>query len=240
MNRCMAHRGWSSKAPENTMAAFQMAFDHPGVEAIELDVQLTKDGVPVVIHDYTVERTTDGAGAVANFEYADLSRLDAGSWFDPMFAGQRVPALIDVLRAAKNKCFVNIELKTIGNLYPGIERVVIDAVYQSGMEKQVCLTSFDHQTIQKARRIDGRIPMGLIFWGEPSFVEERLEKAGATIVSMNHAYLTSSFVQRMEDNNISIIAWTVNQTDQIQAVKHLSSKIVVCTDFPQRMLRLKR
>lgn len=238
MNRCMAHRGWSSKAPENTLAAFQLAIEHPGVQAIEFDVQLTKDRVPVVIHDYTVDRTTNGSGAVAELDYADIARLDAGSWFDPKFADQRVPALEDVLRAAKNRCYLNIELKTMGKLYPGIERVVVDMVYRFQMEKQVCLTSFDHQTIQNVRQIDARIPTGLIFWGAPLLASERLEAAGSTILSMDHAYLTASLVREMEQKNIAIIAWTVNRLKRLKEVARLSSDIIVCTDYPDIMIGL--
>ena len=105
-----AHRGFSGTAPENTLAAFRAAID-TGCDMIELDVHLSRDNQVVVIHDDTLERTTSGRGNVADQTYAELKRLDAGSWFDPRFSGERIPTLADVLSLARNRILVNIELK---------------------------------------------------------------------------------------------------------------------------------
>jgi len=235
MNICMAHRGWSGKAPENTMAAFQMAFDHPDVQAIECDVQLTKDGIPVVIHDFTIDRTTNGSGWVKEYTYEDLAKFDAGSWFDPGFAGQKIPRLEDVLLAAHGNCRVNLELKTAGDLYPGLEKVVVDLITRLGMEKEVCLTSFDHEMIKKVRAIDSQIPTGLIISGLPLLIEEQLKEAGASILSMDYNFLTQAFVEKLARHGITIIAWTVNELEQIQKLKKMSSSIQICTNFPEHI-----
>jgi len=107
----IAHRGASLHAPENTLAAFETAI-HQGIDAIEFDVRLTADGVPVVLHDDRLERTTDGRGPVAKASLQSIRRLDAGSWFAPRFRGERVPTLAEALECASDRCGVNIEIKT--------------------------------------------------------------------------------------------------------------------------------
>ena len=106
----VAHRGASREAPENTVAAFRLALD-AGAPAVEGDVQRTRDGRLVVIHDQTVERTTDGRGAVGSFLFEDLRRLDAGRWFAPEFAGERVPSLDEVLDLMRDRAPVLLEIK---------------------------------------------------------------------------------------------------------------------------------
>ncbi|HEU4402844.1 MAG TPA: glycerophosphodiester phosphodiesterase family protein [Candidatus Polarisedimenticolia bacterium] len=105
-----AHRGASARAPENTLAAFEEAIRH-GVDALELDVHLSADGVPVVMHDDTVDRTTNGHGAVSSLRLETLKRLDAGAWFDRRFRGERVPTLEETLDCARGRCGLNIEIK---------------------------------------------------------------------------------------------------------------------------------
>ena len=106
----IAHRGASRCAPENTLAAFEAAI-RQGVDAIELDVRLTEDGVPVVLHDDTLDRTTDGQGPVDALSYQLLRRLDAGAWFGSAFRGERVPTLTEALECARGRCGVNVEIK---------------------------------------------------------------------------------------------------------------------------------
>jgi glycerophosphoryl diester phosphodiesterase len=107
----IAHRGASRHAPENTLAAFDLAI-RQGIDAIELDVRLTRDGVPVVLHDDRLDRTTDGRGPIGATPFESVRRLDAGSWFAPRFRGERVPTLAEALDCAGDRCGVNIEIKT--------------------------------------------------------------------------------------------------------------------------------
>ena len=112
-NHCpkiVCHRGAETFAPENTLSAIDLAFDQ-GFDIVEIDVRQTKDSVPVVMHDRSVNRTTNGRGAINKMSYAEVSQLDAGTWFDPFFAGERVPRLEDVLRHAKGRGEVYIEIK---------------------------------------------------------------------------------------------------------------------------------
>jgi glycerophosphoryl diester phosphodiesterase len=235
MNVCMAHRGWSGQAPENTLAAIRLAIEEPRIEAIEIDVQVSKDGIPVIIHDFTLDRTTTGSGNVADFTYKELSRLDAGSWFSPAFAGERIPLLEEVLFAAKGRCRLNLELKTAGDRYPGIERKAAELVRKYGMESEVCMTSFDHQVIKQIKHRDYGVATGLIIGGNPTLLWEQLQETGAGMISMAYEYITAQLAAVMIAQGISIVAWTVNDPQQIRKVMELHPQIQICTNYPERM-----
>ncbi|WP_134684650.1 glycerophosphodiester phosphodiesterase [Brevibacillus migulae] len=239
MNACMAHRGWSGKAPENTLAAIRMAAEEPGIDAIEIDVQLSKDGVPVVIHDFTLERTTDGSGFVGDHTYEELSALDAGSWFSPSFAGERIPSLEEVLQTVKGKRKLNIELKRPGNEYEGMEAKVIDLINNHGMESEVMITSFHHETIRTIKGMETRIPTGLIIYGKPTLIKEQLQETGATILSMAYPYLTPSFISGMIDEGITMLAWTIDHPDHIKRAMELHPQLNIVTNHPDRMFALR-
>jgi glycerophosphoryl diester phosphodiesterase len=124
----IAHRGYSSKAPENTVAAFDLALKL-GYSDLEFDVQLSKDGIPMVFHDETVDRTTSGHGRLANFTYAELKQLDAGSWFDTAYNQQRIPSLLELLARYKSRARLHIELKSTE---PELAERVLDTLNVSG------------------------------------------------------------------------------------------------------------
>src|SRR5512136_3234943 len=144
-----AHRGASHEAPANTLAAFLLAVDL-GAEGIELDVHLSKDGHLVVIHDFDVSATTDGQGLVRNKTLAELKELDAGSWFDPVFADQRIPTLQEVIDAVGHRLLLNIELKVKGWGDGGLAAKVVQIVEQNGLVDRVILSSFNPLTVWRA------------------------------------------------------------------------------------------
>ena len=141
-----AHRGYRKKYPENTLAAFQAAMA-AGAPMIELDVMFSRDRKPVVIHDATLERTTNGHGAVNDHTLEELKQLDAGSWFDAKFADQRLTELSEVLDLVNGRTYLNIEIK--GQAYePGhpadaIEKQVVELVKQKNMQDCVLISSFE-------------------------------------------------------------------------------------------------
>ena len=158
----IAHRGASAAAPANTLAAFEKAIEL-GADAVELDVQLSNDGVPVVIHDFAVDTTTDGSGQVADLTLAQLKQLDAGSTFDPAFAGERIPTLEEVLQYVGNRLLLNIELKTTSLRDNGLEHAAIAQVEQHGLGNRVLLSSFNPFSLRRAKRIAPHIPVGLLY-----------------------------------------------------------------------------
>lgn len=236
----MAHRGFSSAAPENTLSAVKKALELPYVDSIEVDVQLSKDGIPVVIHDFTLDRTTNGVGYVKDKTFAELRELDAGGWFSKEFIGEKIPSLEEVLELTKDKnILLNIELKTAGEMYEGYERVIVDLVKRYKMEKKVYLTSYDHEAIRNIKKMKTKIRTGLIIEGNPVLLKEQLAEAGADILSIKADYLTPKLMLTMMKKNIKIIAWTVNDPIQIKHILQLSKKISICTNYPDRLEALK-
>ncbi|GAB6906070.1 Glycerophosphoryl diester phosphodiesterase [Desulfosarcina cetonica] len=164
----IAHRGVCARYPENTLAAFRGAID-AGAHMIELDVTLSKDRRLVVIHDETVDRTTNGQGAVNALTLTRLQQLDAGSWFDSRFAGERLPTLAQVLDAVKGHLWVNIEIKPEAFEKEGpidaVERQVCDLVVAKRMRDAVLISSFEWRVLERLRLLDARIAIGLLSEG---------------------------------------------------------------------------
>lgn len=239
MNICMAHRGWSGKAPENTLAAIRLAVEEPGISAMEIDVQLTRDGVPVLIHDFTLERTTTGSGLVLNHTLAELQELDAGSWFDEKFAGEKIPTLEEALLVVKGRCTLNIELKATSDMYPGIAEKVLELLEKHDMKHEVYITSFDHELIRHVRELDQSVVTGLIVYGRPVLMLEQMEEAGATVLSMGYPYLTRELALAALEKGFEVIAWTLDDPQHIRTVMEWHKDMQICTNHPDRMLELK-
>ena len=165
-----AHRGASIAAPENTMAAFRAA-EFAGADGIEFDVRLSLDGVPVVIHDDTVDRTTDGRGRVNRMSARELQALDAGRWFGSGFAGERLPTVEEVLLWAGEGLRLNLEIKD-----PDAETPILELL-RAYPRSRALISSFDHDTLFRLRRADPLLPLAFLvdspFWSLP------LKKAAA-------------------------------------------------------------
>ena len=158
----IAHRGASRVVPENTLAAFEKALEL-GANGIEFDVRLSADGVPVVIHDATVDATTDGTGRVEAMELAALKQLDAGSSFAPSFAGTRIPTLAEVLETVEGDVLLNVELKDSALLHSGLEQAVVDVIRQHGNAEQVLLSSFNPLALRRVQQIAPHLATALLY-----------------------------------------------------------------------------
>lgn len=168
----VAHRGLSAEAPENTMAAFRRAVE-VGCDLLELDCHLSKDGVVVIIHDDTLDRTTDSAGPVRDLTWHELQRLDAGSWFAPEFAGQWIPRLDELATWAREQDVVlSIEIKqprpaTGAPRYAGIEERIAEIVSAFELEGRVLVHSFDHRSVKRFGELMLEVATGVSYGGEP-------------------------------------------------------------------------
>jgi glycerophosphoryl diester phosphodiesterase len=167
----IGHRGAAAEAPENTLLAFELALQQ-GADGIEFDVHLAADGVPVVIHDASLRRTTSGRGLVRAFTSLQLCRLDAGSWFNkkypklarPSYAGCRIPFLEDVLKwVVKNQCRAYLEIKERRRLCPGMGQAVLKLVHARGAARHTTIISFDFEMLRAVREIDSSMAIGLDF-----------------------------------------------------------------------------
>lgn len=158
----LGHRGASHDAPQNTLAAFRLANDY-GADGYELDVQLSKDGVPVVIHDFTVDKTTNGSGRVSSFTLEELKRMDAGSKFSQKFVGERIPTLAEVFDVLLPHTMVNVELKTASTGDNGLEDATIALIRERGLQNRVILSSFNPFSLLRVRRRAPELKVGILY-----------------------------------------------------------------------------
>lgn len=156
-----AHRGASAHAPENTLAAFHLAVDL-GAPAIELDAKLSKDGVVVVHHDQTVDRTTDGSGYVNKLPLAALREFDAGIKFSPKFKGEKIPTLSEVFETVGRKIFINVEITNYTTPLDLLPKKVAELVKLHNLQEYVMFSSFQPLSIRRAHRILPDVPLGLL------------------------------------------------------------------------------
>lgn len=230
MNPCIAHRGWSSIAPENTISAFKRAMQYPGVEMIELDVQLTKDNQAVIIHDQKLNRTTNGQGYVGQYTVQELKRLDAGSWYSDEFIGEQIPTLEEVLELCKDKIKLNIELKALPGQYVQLEETVASCLQNQKMEKNVFISSFDNHRISKIKEILPEVNVGLVIHTNPFLLVEQLKHSGSSFISVSRHFLHKGMVEQLHKEAIQVMTWTVNSVKEIKQIQQLDHKIGIITD----------
>lgn len=227
-----AHRGFSGKYPENTLLAFQKAFDL-GVDGIELDIQLTKDQELVVIHDTTVNRTTNGKGYIKDMTLTELRQLNAAAKFPACSTNEMIPTLEEYFQWVADKELVtNIELKTNVFEYLGIEEKVVDLVQEYKLEKNIIFSSFNHYTIQRLKALAPSIKGGLLSTDWIVDFGGYTRNLGIECVHPAFYMLQNeSFLKNLQINDLEINTWTVNKEDQMRLVMKAGVTSVI-TNFP--------
>ncbi len=214
----IAHRGASGEAPENTLLAFELAA-RQGADAIECDVHLSADGVPVVLHDRSLGRTTSGFGRVSDYPAALLKRLDAGSWFNrryparaqTRYIGQRIPLLSQVLAwARRRKLRLFLEIKLGGHVYPGIEACVLEELARAGMSDLTTVISFDFPTLLRLRQLDSRLALGLDCT-RPVLAIRRAQRLAATTILPYWAFASRRFIRRAHRAGLRVAVWDLDR-----------------------------
>ena len=237
MTEIFAHRGARVAAPENTLPAFQTALEMQA-DGIELDVHCCQDGSIVVIHDFSVERTTDGHGAVSDLTLAELRTLDAGIRFGLEFAGTRIPTLEEVLDLVGDRCRVNIEIKTVD--YRGGPEVdaVARIVAERNLYGQVIVSSFNPVALIKMRHVDERVRLGLLYYDAlPDYLMDAwLSPLMRPDALHPHSRLVDSdFMERARLLHKAVNVWTVNDIDEARRLHALGVDIII-SDVPDVML----
>jgi glycerophosphoryl diester phosphodiesterase len=210
----IAHRGASSYAPENTLAAFDLALQL-GVKQIECDVHTSRDGHIVIIHDETVDRTTNSAGPVAGYTLAALQELDAGSWFGEQFAGERLPTCEEVLERYKGRAHLHIEIK--GHTTHLASRT-IDLVRRHGMTDQVTITSFQIVPLQETRLYAPELSTGWLVPEINQAIMAQAQTLGLTQLCPRAPTVTPTLVQRLQAAGFVVRAWGVATEDLMRQV----------------------
>ncbi|AOZ93960.1 glycerophosphodiester phosphodiesterase [Paenibacillus crassostreae] len=231
-NLCVAHRGFSYKSPENTIAAINMAIAEPYVQWIEIDTQLSSDGIPVVIHDFSLDRTTNGTGLVKDHTWEQLQSLDAGRWKGVAFIGEKIPSLDEVLKLSRGRIRLNIELKTKGDMYIGLEKAVLERISYYHMENEVVLTSFDENALRRVKDYNVKINTGLIINNRPIDLMKRLKDLKCSFLSIKASYLNSALTSTLISQGITVMAWTVDNASGMKRLSSMNSGIMICTNRP--------
>jgi glycerophosphoryl diester phosphodiesterase len=237
----IAHRGFSSKAPENTFASFDMAIKN-GFNIIELDVHLTRDKVPIIMHDYKIDRTTNGKGLVKEFNYNDIKKLDAGRWFSKSFKEERVPVLKDVLDKYADNAHLQIELKSYD---PDLPQLVIDLINKCGWSDKsnntpyqvpgFSITSFNLNHVIKAIEISPNFRVG---WLLNNVTKSKIIKIlseyniGMIIPNVHDDIWTDEeFIEFISKKNLVMCAWGAKSESDVSKMKKLGAKAMT-VDWP--------
>lgn len=230
----VAHRGTAGYAPENTMAAFERAIQM-NADYLELDIQLSKDNELVVIHDSTVDRTTNSSAAVKDLTLEELRGLDAGSWFHAEFKGQKIPTLGEVLALCRGRIGILIETKW-PHLYPGLEQKLADelAAYHMHLPaERVIVQSFDQDSVKRFHAFMPEVPIGVLVEDAALLAEDKLAELADYAAYVNPALelVTAEAVAHIHARGMKIFPWTVRSRSVVPSILALGVDGVI-TDYP--------
>ena len=229
----IAHRGASGHAPENTLAAFKKAVAL-GATFIETDLQLSRDARFVAIHDDTVNRTTNGQGAVHDMTLSDLRRLDAGSWFGSEFSGERIPTLEEILEfSKKNDVVFYLEIKPGGSW--GGEHALIGALRETGEIPRVVVISFDHSVVLNLRKIEPTLMTGLLYDGKLDNPLDKAVEIGARQVAVRGDLVTPAMIAEAHKKDLQVVCWTVNHPAHMRLLAAAGVGGIM-SDYPDRLV----
>ncbi len=239
----VGHRGSSGTAPENTLASFREAID-AGVNMIELDVRMTRDYHLVVIHDRTVDRTTNGTGTVWSKTLQDLKLLDAGSWFSRDFKGEQIPTLREVMDALPPKVGLNIEVKTDGD--PRRERALEESLVlvlrEQRMEGPCLVSSFDHRHLRRLHRLDPELALGALYHPVRDIAKRPsgiARSTGATAFICSLKQVRRRMVDDARRHRMVLGVYGVNSEEDLDRACRYGVDAVV-SDFPRKIIRALR
>ena len=224
----MAHRGYSSMAPENTLPAFKMCLDE-GFTAAELDVQLLKDGTLIVMHDDNLLRTTGVNKNVWEVTYDEIKDLDNGAFFDAEYAGTKIATLDEVLKLAgsgKDKLFLNIEIKRNGH-DEGITQKVVDTIVENDYLSNCDITSQDYSTLEEVREIN---PSVLTAYTSAIGIGNIDSLEAADIISIQETFATYENIERLHNAGKHVFVWTVNEQDTMEHLVSLNVDAILTND----------
>ncbi len=241
MTAIFAHRGAKRIAPENTLPAFAAALEM-GVDGIELDVHLSRDGRLVVIHDETLDATTNGHGPVSALTAAELAALDAGSHFDPAFAPVGVPTLDEVMDLVDDRCVVNIEVKTADPLGGAAVEPLLDFLRMRQLFDQVIVSSFNPVSLIRLRSLESRVRLGLLhFQPLPDDLSTRFMSGliGPDALHPHHALVDDAYMVWARAHGCPVNTWTVNDVADAQRLAGLGVAAIM-SDAPDEMMQYLR
>jgi glycerophosphoryl diester phosphodiesterase len=231
----IAHRGASGYEPENTFASFDAAVEMRA-DLIEFDVHLSSDGVAVVIHDRTLDRTTDGRGEVGSRTFEELRALNAAA----RHAGHRwepIPSLEEVITSYGGKVGFDLEIKHGSDVYPGIEKRVVDALRKHSVLDRCEITSFDVKAIERVRAIAPEAITGIIFEGELSEFIPMAKRIGCDLLDASEP-LSVEQIADIHAAGLALNSWTFNEPEEIRLAIDVLKPDGLTTEYPDRAVKL--
>ncbi|XID93505.1 glycerophosphodiester phosphodiesterase [Paenibacillaceae bacterium WGS1546] len=231
----IGHRGARGHAPENTMASFWLAHEY-GAHAIELDTTLSGDGELVVIHDDTIDRTTDGKGAVGEMTVNELKQFDAGRWYHPRFEGERIPTLEEVLAQLPENFIINIEIKgSSGKLEERLAKLLV----QYNRVETVFISSFRHKSLFYLKQLLPEIKVGLGYTADvvDHIAFARNFKLSLYSLHPHHALIGLHEIAEAVAQQIEVYPYTVNSPEKMKTLIEAGASGII-TDYPDRMSHL--
>jgi len=228
----IAHRGASGEAPEHTMAALELALAQ-GADVIEIDVHMSADGYPVLFHDDTLERTTNGRGLVREKTLAELKSLDAGSWFAQRFAGQRILTLEEVVAWVRGKVPLAIEIKNLPHRYRGIEASVSGILERANALREHEVFSFDHVSAKRFKSREPALLTGVCYHADVLDHVALAKAANATVLHPGLNDMRPDALREAHAAGLIVFPWTADSAEEIQGLAALGVDGIT-TNWPKR------
>jgi len=242
----IAHRGASGHAPENTIAAIDKALEM-GADVIEIDVHQTLDSVIILMHDVTLNRTTNMTGSIKDYHWASIKNADAGSWFSADFAGEEIPTLEEVISQINDRALLLIEIKKGGDYYPGIELRVLDIIKSNHAESWCMIQSFSDEAIQNFIELKSgmkvyKLALGNIpFW--PAYIDGKI-RCGSILkykevagINPNLNFAGKRIIRRLHERGQEIFVWTVNKEKDMRKLVGLGVDGII-TNYPDKLKKI--
>ena len=229
------HRGAKAYAPMNTIPAFELAYEQ-GAVGIELDVHRSKDGYPVIIHNFTIDETTNGEGTVTDKTLAELKALDAGSWFSDEFKDVQIPTLDEVFEAVGQKLLVNVEIKFAERETDGVEQVVADCIRRHHMAERVIISSFNPYTLQRFHEIMPEVMIGFLYQADMDRdTKSVMDGYPHDARHPYHEMIDEAYMYWAKEHGYYVNTWTVNDPNRAKELQKLGVNVIV-TDVPDLIL----
>ena len=238
--KVIAHRGASTLAPENTIASINTALKlNP--DRIEIDVQQTLDSIVVLMHDTTLDRTTNGHGLIKEKTFNDISKLDAGSWFSNDFIGEKIPTLEDIIKLTNGKCQLIIEIKKGNDFYCDIEKHVLKSIENQNAENWVSIHSFDYEILETIHHLNPNIRLHKLLLGKlkyiPFIISNKIEAVNIDEYpyikeyTLNYVFANKDIIHLLKSHDKKVNVWTVNDSHTANQLIQLGVDGII-TDTP--------
>jgi glycerophosphoryl diester phosphodiesterase len=231
------HRGARAYAPMNTIPSFELALKQ-GADGVELDTHLTKDGKLIVLHDFTVDSTTNGKGLAKDMTLADIKALDAGSSFSPEYKGIRIPTLDEVFEAVGKKLFINVEIKSETQDTDGVEQAVADCITRHNLTQSVIISSFNPLALKRYRAIQPEVPIGYLYSPDYNF-SSQMEGFPHEARHPQDQMIDATYMEWAKKHNYRVNTWTVNDPARATTLYKLGVDAII-TDKPDVIIEAVR